>query len=317
MARLHRSGVVDFGHSISVPGTSIRLDTTEAVDKWIADRKRRYPLASKESARAPARPTPTSMHARPPPPSLPTLHPSRIERPVEADLPPRPTLTYGRGRGRGAPASRGGPSTPAGRGANATPLPPRPTLIPARTVPAAMTNLGGYETGEASSDEGPPEVITAPRVPSPVVQSSDEEAPEELKIEKRAPSPVPSGRPNKRARVAEKSKSKQVGKQRKVRSSRFAAVMFRLIVCTGLYTTSTETASAYRTSSAWPPRQGAVTSRLQLTAYLTRAQLLAMEIEHDMSDLAQVVDFLVANDFLRDVELRPGEGDEREIVREL
>jgi hypothetical protein len=34
-----------------------------------------------------------------------------------------------------------------------------------------------------------------------------------------------------------------------------------------------------------------------------------MEIEHDMSDLAQVVDFLVRNDFLRDVELKPGESE--------
>jgi hypothetical protein len=51
---------------------------------------------------------------------------------------------------------------------------------------------------------------------------------------------------------------------------------------------------------------------------LTRlcAKLLATDVNHHISDVLQVIDFVVANGFLDGVELKPGEADER-IIQEI
>ncbi|GAA93579.1 uncharacterized protein L969DRAFT_95775 [Mixia osmundae IAM 14324] len=47
------------------------------------------------------------------------------------------------------------------------------------------------------------------------------------------------------------------------------------------------------------------------------SKLLERDIEHSLSDLSQAIDFLVANEFLRDVELVPGEAEEAGKIEEV
>ncbi|KAH7931085.1 hypothetical protein BV22DRAFT_999201 [Leucogyrophana mollusca] len=247
------------GKPIPIQGTSLLLNTPEAVDGWIAERKKLFPTAEKvedkkrklEAALSRGQLTPEDM-------GLPGRKKRKMEDGHEAG-------SYssrgerggarGRGRGGGRGRGRGGPSCI------------RPTneasLKATSSTASALVDIPALLPPHIDSDDsdGAPEVISS-KAPIDLRQLDEGKEPPNVKP------------------ISEDSENAPVPKP-------FKAPMAQ--------------------QPKKPPRN-VFASRPTLLR-----NLLLPEIRITVSNLSQAVRFLVDNDFLRDVELKPGEALEKKI----
>ncbi|KAG2072743.1 hypothetical protein BDR04DRAFT_1153161 [Suillus decipiens] len=232
------------GKPIAIQGTSLILDSQEAIDGWIAERKNRFPTTQKveekkrklEEAVARGQLTPEDMG----------LQARRKRRKDDSSF--RGQQPRGRGRGRGV--GRGSHiNFTASRTQDISPM--KPQAVPLlSSIPAEQQDRSDVDS---SSDDGAPEVVSSkPPLTAEVVLVS---APR-LKESQPPPKPI----------------KRQPQLQPK------------------------------------PPPRNPFASRPTLLR-----SLLLPEIRITVSNLSQAIRFLVDNDFLRGVEMKPGEAQQKMI----
>ncbi|KAH9984671.1 nuclear fragile X mental retardation-interacting protein 1-domain-containing protein [Russula compacta] len=285
------------GKLIPILGTNVRLDTPEDIAAWIAERKRRWPTAARVAEKK--RKLEEAMANG-------ELHPNHLalmgkKRPRPAPLDAEATRQErgrgggfgGRGRGRragGRNRSYGGrPRGGGGGGITSAPTQPSPrstvnaesrlsVSLPEREV---ASHLGS--DADSGSNGDAPEVVSAKRPPGieAYESSSDAESEQPPAVNDR-PQPrltnpsSPGGGP---AAVSTLAKSESVNHLRRA-----------------------------------PPPQPKNPPRNPFAARSSLLRnLLLPEIRMTVSNLSQAIRFLVDNDFLENVELKPGEANERRI----
>lgn len=230
------------GKPIAIQGTSLILDSQEAIDGWIAERKNRFPTTQKveekkrklEEAVARGQLTPEDMG----------LQARRKRR--KDDSPFRGQQPRGRGRGRGV-----------GRGSHTSFTASRPQDMKPQAAPLLSSIPAEQQDrsdGDSSSDDGAPEVVSSKPPPAEeVVLVSAPQLREEIRSQ---PPPKP----------------------------------------------------IKRQPQPKPPTHNPFASRPTLLR-----SLLLPEIRITVSNLSQAIRFLVDNDFLQGVEMKPGEAQQKMI----
>ncbi|KAG1833896.1 hypothetical protein EV424DRAFT_1310743 [Suillus variegatus] len=236
------------GKPIAIQGTSLILDSQEAIDGWIAERKNRFPTTQKvedkkrklEEAIARGQLTPEDIG----------LQARRKRRRDDSSF--RGQQPRGRGRGRGM--GRGSHTSFIVSRTPDTSSPMKPQAAPlSSSIPTEQQDRSDLDS---SSDDGAPEVVSSKRPPAAeAVLVSIPQLKQELQSQappkpiKRPPQPQPK-----------------------------------------------------------PPPRNPFASRPTLLR-----SLLLPEIRITVSNLSQAVRFLVDNDFLRGVEMKPGEAQQKMI----
>lgn len=235
------------GKPIAIQGTSLILDSQEAIDGWIAERKNRFPTTQKvedkkrklEEAITRGQLTPEDMG----------LQARRKRRKDDSSF--RGQQPRGRGRGRGM--GHGSHTSFTVSRTQDTSSPKKPLAAP---LPPSIAEQQDRSDLDSSSDDSAPEVVSSK--PPPAAEAVLVLAPQ-LKQELRSqPSPKPIKRP---PQLQPK-----------------------------------------------PPLRNPFASRPTLLR-----SLLLPEIRVTVSNLSQAIRFLVDNDFLRGVEMKPGEAQQKMI----
>jgi hypothetical protein len=282
---------------VPIQGTNITLDTAEAVEAWIAERRRRWPTTARvaekkrkiEEAIAIGGLLPEHLMKRP---RLPfNAEPTRLGR-------------GGRGGGRGGRGRGGGRGHGRGRGrglrrAQPPAIPLSPRTEPRQSVPDSAS------ASDAGSDSDAPEVLSAKRPPGiEAYESSSSDVEYEKPQIDDVPVPSRTEPCSGGATGADPPTVSRV-------SARPADVTRR----------------APPPQPKKPPRNPFVprTSLLRSVSkricfrlfcsfvLIVDAQLLLPEIRMTVSNLSQAIHFLVDNDFLENVELIPGQANEKRI----
>lgn len=269
------------GRPVPIMGTSITLNTPEEVEAWIAERKRHWPSAARvaekkrklEEAIAGGGLLPDHLMRRP-------------RLPFNADA-TRAVRGRGRGRGRGGSRGRGRGFTSAAR--SQPPAPPTAT-----TKAEARQRVPTTTDGASGSDSDAPEVLSAKRPPGieAYESSSSDVEPEKPQIDDddgslphtHVPSKIDPC-PGAAGVTASPAHPPTISSARPTDSSRRA-----------------------------PPPQPKKPPRNPFAARTSLLRsLLLPEIRMTVSNLSQAIHFLVDNDFLENVELVPGQANEKQI----
>ncbi|KAH9950491.1 nuclear fragile X mental retardation-interacting protein 1-domain-containing protein, partial [Amylocystis lapponica] len=269
------------GKPVPIQGTTVKLDTPEAIADWIAERKRRFPTASrveekeKKLGEAIARGQLSPEDLR---------FPQRKRRRLDDDQ--QGAERGGRGRGRGRGRDRGGgrgrggadrgwqtrPSAaPAASGqetANPPVMPIHGTLPakppPSVCMPPALGSGSDGDTSSGSDADDAPEMVSSKAIPP----SLDEESPNsDLEVSEEVPAATVS--PNDTSTALSSPKHRQ------------------------------------------PPRRQPRNPFAARPSLLRN--LLLPEIRMTVSNLSQAIRFLVDNDFLENVEIKAGQASEKMI----
>ncbi|EIW64386.1 uncharacterized protein TRAVEDRAFT_139131, partial [Trametes versicolor FP-101664 SS1] len=267
------------GKPVPIQGTSIKLDTPEAIEQWIAERKKRFPTAQNVDDKQ------RKMREAIERGQIPFDDPSRRKRRRVDDSPGERGgssrggrgTQRGRGRGRGRGRTQDGGwegRRPAGQPAENPEASAVAAVPPSNPEPAS----NGHRDEEASSGEdansdsdsdGVPEVVSS-KAPPRALEMQDENSMEvdEEVLTRNDAVVVPSKVAGPTAKPITKPRPKQPRRP--------------------LYNPFAQRASLLR-------------------------NLLLPEIRVTVSNLSQAIHFLVDNDFLDDVELKPGQANERKI----
>ncbi|KAI0271377.1 hypothetical protein BC834DRAFT_966866 [Gloeopeniophorella convolvens] len=276
------------GKPVPIQGTSARLDTPEDLAAWLAERRARWPTAARvaekkrklEEAAASGQlhPDHLALHGIKRPRTGAGAHDAQAQR--GRGRGGRGGRGRERGRGRGAGRGRGGAaSAPA-----ALPQVPAPVPTPVPTVPAAEDASG---SDSDSDSDGAPEVVSAKAPPGiDAYASSSDAEPEQAKVDD-APPP---------ALLAQASIVDGVAVDPPPPAPAVAAA---------------EPIRPPRRAPAPQPKKPPRNHFAERPSLLRR--LLRPEIRMTVSNLSQAIHFLVENDFLDNVELRPGEAEEKRI----
>jgi hypothetical protein len=236
------------GKPIAIQGTSLILDSQEAIDGWIAERKNRFPTTQKveqkkrklEEAVARGQLTPEDIG----------LQARRKRRKDDSSF--RGQQPRGRGRGRGM--GRGSHTSFTVSRIQDTLSPMKPQAAP--LLPSIPAEQQDRSDSDSSSDDGAPEVVSSK--PPPATEAALVSAPQLKQELQSQPPPKPIKRPPQ--------------------------------------------------PQPKPPPQNPFASRPTLLR-----SLLLPEIRITVSNLSQAIRFLVDNDFLRGVEMKPGEAQQKMI----
>ncbi|EPQ60715.1 hypothetical protein GLOTRDRAFT_118856 [Gloeophyllum trabeum ATCC 11539] len=259
------------GKPVPIPGTGLTLDTPEALDAWLAERKKRWPSASKVEEKK--RKVEEAIERGQLDPSL-SLD-GRKKRRLDDGGGGRGRVR-GRGRGRGDSGwgrgrGRGGASVPATREPNVSgPLPP------AGLPPKPVTVQDSNPTDSDSDSDDAPEAVSF-KPPAGLLDSyassEDEEskAREPVDAEPDPPIPAMTQQPPVTEPPAKPVRKPFVPQPKKPPNNPFG-------------------------------------SRPSLLR-----RLLLPEIRVTVSNFSQAIHFLVENDFLENVEMKPGQASEKMI----
>ncbi|GAA5898973.1 zinc finger CCCH domain-containing nuclear FMR1 interacting 1 family protein [Sporobolomyces salmoneus] len=299
-----------------IEGTGISLDTPEAVAKWIADRKKRWPtkklVDEKEKARD-----------------------ERIKAGLE-EAPRERGAGRGRGRGRGGAMDsygsrgrgRGGyGSNPQVRGREPDDRVEEPARKKLKTQDGVESSSGSSSGSDSDSDsddsdedEGPESISTVSKEALKALLGDEAEGDddddvdgEDDAVEEQSSKPPTNGDP---ASSAQNSTSTQKQFQVVCRHWRKGNCALGDAACPYLHTIPNDQPPPPPRRNRPHPRQAPRNpfSRPFQDAF----QLLEeQDLKHVLSDLLQVVDFLKANDWLKGVELRPGQMDEESGIEVL
>ncbi|KAI0036600.1 nuclear fragile X mental retardation-interacting protein 1-domain-containing protein [Vararia minispora EC-137] len=263
------------GKQVYIQGTNMRLDTPEEIEKWIEERKRRFP--TQERVEEKKRKLEDAIERGQLHPDDPALRGSKRRRVDEGQGDSR--RSRGRGRGRGIGTERGwgrgrgrgryggarqGHDISATATVTSTPTPGTFAPLPAKP-PASVTAVAAYASSDSSADsddddDGPPEAASS-KQPVPALRVIiTEEVPTSVADSTVKNPPTPHPRPAVRQRPPQ---------PRKPPANPFA------------------------------PKSSLLRS------------LLSNEIRMTVSNLSQAIHFLVTNDFLENVELKPGQAQEK------
>ncbi|KZT05961.1 uncharacterized protein LAESUDRAFT_813190 [Laetiporus sulphureus 93-53] len=279
------------GKPIPIQGTTIKLNTPEAIAEWIAERKKRFPTSSRVEEKAKKMEEAIARGQLPP---IDSRFPNRKRRRLNDSY----EQTRGRGRGRGRGQGRGRVTeqelwtrddgeTATRRTHEPIPLPARPsfsvgsspssTAKPSGKVSSLPNVAADYasESSDADTDsDSAPEIVSS-KAPLASLESEPAQADE---VSSTAGGPQKSASANV-ARGADASTTQQVKPIKKpyVKHPR-------------------------------KPLNNPFASRPSLLR-----NLLTPEIRMTVSNLSQAIRFLVDNDFLEDVELRAGQASEKMI----
>ncbi|KAL5518885.1 hypothetical protein ACEPAH_568 [Sanghuangporus vaninii] len=242
------------GKKIPIQGTNVILDAPEAIDAWIAERKKRWPTATRVEEKG--KKLKDALERGEISASDPSLRGRK--RPRQDDNGGR-THLRGWGRGRGVGGSRGRPQPP--RTATVHPLPMKPV---------AVAPLRAHESDDESSTSG-----------------SDMD-PEKDAISSKPP-------PGHDAIIEEEISSEKV---EEVEATKNASPQVMEPIAR----------KSVRYPKAPPSQRNPFANRSSLLR-----NLLLPEIRMTVSNLSQAIHFLVENDFLEDVELNPGDADNKPI----
>ncbi|KAI0307722.1 nuclear fragile X mental retardation-interacting protein 1-domain-containing protein [Multifurca ochricompacta] len=277
------------GKPIPILGTNIRLETPEDVEAWIAERKRRWPTAARVVEKR--RKLEEAMANGGLQPDYHTF--SRNKRPRLAFNTEATRTRWARGgsgfsgRGRGSGAGHRGPRHVGGlRGT--TPAEVHSSLLPTVTVDP-QSSLSPTANNASDSDPGldsdAPEMLSAKRPPGiEAYESSSDAEPQVLDCHLPPASTEP---PSSGSRIitAAAAPSTAVARARLVSHPR----------------------------QAQPPQP----KKLPQNPFAARPSLLRNlllpEIRMTVSNLSQAIHFLVSNDFFENVELKPGQADQKRI----
>jgi hypothetical protein len=236
------------GKPIAIQGTSLILDSQEAIDGWIAERKNRFPTTQKveqkkrklEEAVARGQLTPEDIG----------LQARRKRRKDDSSFRGQQPRVRGRGRGMG----RGSHTSFTVSRIQDTFSPMKPQAAP--LLPPIPAEQQDRSDSDSSSDDGAPEVVSSK--PPPATEAALVSAPQLKQELQSQPPPKPIKRPPQ--------------------------------------------------PQPKPPPQNPFASRPTLLR-----SLLLPEIRITVSNLSQAIRFLVDNDFLRGVEMKPGEAQQKMI----
>ncbi|EMD42234.1 hypothetical protein CERSUDRAFT_41682 [Gelatoporia subvermispora B] len=261
------------GKPIPIQGTGIKLDTPEAIEAWIAERKKRFPTVTRVEEKEKKI---EEAIARGQLGLEDTRFSRNKRRKLDHDVTQQSARTgrNERGRGRGAGCGRGrgeqGALTEApveGEGVPTRiphPLPPLPSSLPSRPGRSLSKRESDASSGSESDSDSAPEVVSS-KAPAPHIEQAIVES--ELDEEEKTT----------REPAVARSSRKQLVKKPPPRQPRR------------------------------PPRNP-FASRPSLLR-----NLLNPEIRMTISNLSQAIRFLVDNDFLEGVELKPGQANEKMI----
>lgn len=323
---------------IPIQGTSLTLDTPEAIDAWISERKRRFPTADrvedkqKKIEEAAARgQLPLEFNGG--------RFPNKRRR---LDEPSRPFESRGRGRGRGergrgfgrgrgratSMQDRAGlsqsnaesstsPSGGLSSSIRPTGLPKKPDFAP--TIFGADRTEKGVEMGTIPPSPGP-----ASDSDDTTSESGSDSAPEVISSKGRAafPADIPGTATNE---VAGAKANSIVQPEREVHPS--TQNEHEPVRPARRHPARQPKRLPHNPFAARPPLLRNVSLGSRANRYVYRccemcstdadfiliSQLLLPEIRMTVSNLSQAIRFLVDNDFLENVELRAGQADERMI----
>ncbi|KAI0673521.1 nuclear fragile X mental retardation-interacting protein 1-domain-containing protein [Trametes maxima] len=273
------------GKPVPIQGTSLKLDTPEAIEQWIAERKKRFPTTQNVEDKQ------RKMREAIERGQLPFDDASHRKKRRRTDDGPGDRGDYsrggrggqrgrGRGRGRGRAMDSGwGGRKPVGsaeEGAQVAPapathpLPPRPQTQPKRDEEASS----GEDSSSDSDSDGAPEVVSSkrPAITPQTDAANGMQVDEPISKENGSRSQAHEGAED-APQIVKKPRTKQ-------------------------------------------PRRPLYNPFAQRPSLLRN--LLLPEIRMTVSNLSQAIHFLVDNDFLDDVELKPGQADERliEVIAE-
>ncbi|KAI0330571.1 hypothetical protein GY45DRAFT_1345857 [Cubamyces sp. BRFM 1775] len=268
------------GKPIFIQGTSIKLDTPEAIEQWLEERRKRFP--TKQNVEDKERKMREAVE-RGQIPFDEMTHRKKRRRTDDASGdrggPSRGGRGGQRGRGRGRGRGRAVDSGWEGRrptestAENTSPsvsvLPSRPTgaTTADKTANRDEDASSGEDGGSDSDSDGAPEVVSSKGPPVPLDEAADENA---MDVAEVGPEdkPEPAHTTDRTSQLVKKPRPKQ-------------------------------------------PRRPLYNPFAQRPSLLRN--LLLPEIRMTVSNLSQAIHFLVDNDFLDNVELKPGQADERKI----
>ncbi|KAH8998881.1 hypothetical protein EDB86DRAFT_2828409 [Lactarius hatsudake] len=268
------------GRPVPIMGTSITLTTPEEVEAWIAERKRHWPSAARVAEKK--RKLEEAIAAGG---LLPDHLMKRPRLPFNGADATRAVRGRGRGRGRGGNRGRGRGFAPAARAQPPAHPPMATTRAEARQrVPTTTDSASG-------SDSDAPEVLSAKRPPGieAYESSSSDVEPEKPQIDADDDDSLPHTDvhpcPDGAGVTASPAHPPTIPSARPTDSSRRA-----------------------------PPPQPKKPPRNPFAARTSLLRsLLLPEIRMTVSNLSQAIHFLVDNDFLENVELVPGQANEKRI----
>ncbi|KAI9460970.1 hypothetical protein BJY52DRAFT_1185789 [Lactarius psammicola] len=286
------------GRPVPIMGTSITLNTPEEVEAWIAERKRHWPSAARVAEKKRKLEEAIASGGLLPD-HLMLIGMKRPRLPFNAET---PRTVRGRGRGGG----RGGRGRGRGRGLGGSHI-----VASARAQPHGLPTAAAAETETRQC---------VPTTTADSVSGSDSDAPEVLSA-KRPPgieayessSDVESEQPQIAAAAADDDDPPRTH------------VLSKADLCPGGGSVSATAASPSHPptvpstrptglSRRAPPPQPKKPPRNPFAAQTSLLRsLLLPEIRMTVSNLSQAIHFLVDNDFLENVELIPGQADEKRI----
>ncbi|KDQ63639.1 hypothetical protein JAAARDRAFT_169692 [Jaapia argillacea MUCL 33604] len=269
------------GKTIPIQGTNILLDTPEALDAWIEERKKRWPSTSRVEDKKRKHEEAVARGQL----DLDDFSGKKRRRTEDGGgySGQRGGRGRGRGRGRGGDNARGrgrgrGGSARGGSGSNSIPMGP----IPLPPKPQPMKPETDSSSGSDSESDGAPEAVSS-KPPTALVEhrssSSDGEGEDEATLVPEGQVDVAPPQQEASAEAAESAPASSLKPIRKVRPQQPKKPVHNPF--------------------------GARPSLLR--------RLLLPEIRVTVSNLSQAIRFLVDNDFLENVELKPGEADEKMI----
>ncbi|KAI0756615.1 nuclear fragile X mental retardation-interacting protein 1-domain-containing protein [Daedaleopsis nitida] len=260
------------GKPVPIQGTSIKLDTPEAIAEWIAERKKRFPTAQSVAEKQ------QKMREAVERGQLPFDDGHRWKRRRTDDGPEDKQGNYrgrggnrsrgrGRGRGRGVDGGWAGRNALQQQARSPPAPPPRSTASQPVSVPAIVPDDGEDSTSDSDTD-GAPEVVSSKPPPSTTPLSQEDTSVQAMVSDDEA----------------------SVG---------------------DVETPVQRIPQAHKKPRPKEPRKPLHNPFAQRPSLLRN--LLLPEIRMTVSNLSQAMRFLVDNDFLDNVELKPGQAGERMI----
>ncbi|KAI0734520.1 nuclear fragile X mental retardation-interacting protein 1-domain-containing protein [Fomitopsis betulina] len=267
------------GKPVPIQGTTVKLDTPEAIEAWVAERKKRFPTALRVQEKEQKMEEAIARgQLRPQDYRFPNKR-RKLEDGAQGGQYQQQSRGRGggrgRGRGRGGGHGQGNPATREPYVPHA--LPPKPvssdattnSAVPARTAVSLPVAYDSESSESESQSDGAPEMTSSKAVPK-ALEVQDEpplDVPTE-DVEMDGPRVTAKQHPKQPLRPPRKPHARQ---PRRPLNNPFAARPSLL------------------------------------------KNLLTPEIRMTVSNLSQAIRFLVDNDFLENVELRPGQATEKMI----
>ncbi|KIS01616.1 hypothetical protein L804_01494 [Cryptococcus deuterogattii 2001/935-1] len=328
-----------------IQGTNITLNTPEDIEKWIAERKSRWPTAKRVQKKEEER---QAAIARGEVPEKQRKGKSRRNDPAslaeewgrevkdeDAGIPLVFERERGRGRGRGRASMRGKSSRPGNEVRNDEVAPGHPILQPSiqsqptqnsKINPTAdsLTRLGGYDTltesaSVSSSSDTESSIESDSESDSSSNPSSSDSEDDQPKL-KLADASTSSPRTNTTKPIVP-APSKPICKffAQQGRCKFNDRCRFAHVAPDG---SSVDTPAQSENQRPAPqhekkkqPRQPPARKPNPFERPSMLGALLANPIQNTLSQISQTIRFLVANDMLQDVEIRPGQAEEEEKAR--